>query len=645
MREVGLLILILGSFQVTHAFSFAGHHLSTQSIRSRLHSGHATLPILVGNQTDHVSQLIPPRDGERRRRRDMEELLICKAYGDSPVNVNATGPLGESKENTEMKKLLLYSQRRHDFSYKGVSGATTDRMRFSGIDKIQHNQLSPNGSERKWIVIDESAIGVFKRGLLNKTIPICSASGSVNRTVAKAAFQLHEILGLPALTKEEKISQWALLLRIPTRSAKAMMRKAPSLLQMKVDERMVERCIDISLILRCDPKQFVTVVQRWPSLLTCRATTIHRKLLLLDVIVSGVDVSQLTCEHTRENSQGIISEGSTIGTARSISDATLSVVHRVPRLLGVKSETLVQRLASLRNLHLLGGPSGIVLKNDTDHSTTRVLRRCPELLLYDIEETIIPKIEKLESIFQVDPTTIICREPRLLLYDPETSLGPKARIWRDRVEDAEAFDLMVLKYPTLLMYSFGAAARLDYFSNCLEGKRPSATEARQLIMLSKASLDHWGESQERHLASIGEPEGSLNLGSKAGIQREQPSMATNTVAERLIEDMSQSELRSILMQRGGNPSVRRKKGMVNELHKLGLYYESDAANIAERQSYRQWISVQLCRNMNLTYHMDPKRSRALAVALSVGQLEKLYGLMVRGIDRTQQRRQQNSYYE
>ena len=76
-----------------------------------------------------------------------------------------------------------------------------------------------------------------------------------------------------------------------------------------------------------------------------------------------------------------------------ISESTLSIARRVPLLLASNiSGTLSKRTAELRSLFAEISNQ----QHETDEALFRVLKRCPELLLYNIQETIAPKLYHLD---------------------------------------------------------------------------------------------------------------------------------------------------------------------------------------------------------------------------------------------------------
>jgi hypothetical protein len=61
------------------------------------------------------------------------------------------------------------------------------------------------------------------------------------------------------------------------------------------------------------------------------------------------------------------------------------------------------------------------------------------------------------------------------------------------VLDPDEFDKLVVRYPTVLMYSLGGVARLDYFAYCNGGRKPSSREAQRLLMMPLTAMESWGD--------------------------------------------------------------------------------------------------------------------------------------------------------
>lgn len=59
-----------------------------------------------------------------------------------------------------------------------------------------------------------------------------------------------------------------------------------------------------------------------------------------------------------------------------------------------------------------------------------MVRLHPNLLLYDVQKTIIPRIASLKRLFPESPK-LLMRAPDLLYHDPETILLPKMQMLRE----------------------------------------------------------------------------------------------------------------------------------------------------------------------------------------------------------------------
>lgn len=190
----------------------------------------------------------------------------------------------------------------------------------------------------------------------------------------------------------------------------------------------------------------------------------------------------------------------------------------------------------------------------------------------------------------------------------------EAQLWRARVEDAAPFNALLFRYPTLLMYSFGAAARLEYFCYVNE-RKPDASEARQLLMLPRKAVEAWGDhdgcvsdSTPAILGGIVTKRGRPCLGESAAdaFDRRAVRRAAQPCAPQQFGEMNVHELRILLRKNGGTPSVKRKAQLISELKTLGcspdkeqdIHRENTAqANDASGNSqisYRQWMAIKLC---------------------------------------------------
>lgn len=142
-------------------------------------------------------------------------------------------------------------------------------------------------------------------------------------------------------------------------------------------------------------------MKRFPCLLAFRVETIATKMFQLDRLLSGCKI-----EHVADALTGALVDepgGRLLAKEEAsfsnwteplhvtISDSTLAIARRVPELLASDvSGTLCARAISLRDL-LFVEPN----RRDQDEALAKVLKRCPELLLYNIEATIPPKLEQL----------------------------------------------------------------------------------------------------------------------------------------------------------------------------------------------------------------------------------------------------------
>jgi hypothetical protein len=147
------------------------------------------------------------------------------------------------------------------------------------------------------------------------------------------------------------------------------------------------------------PLQFTAVVKRYPSILTFRAETMVTKLVQLDCLLSGVSIDVKAIPRKDANVLSKTQENLILSEfiQANISDSTLSIARRVPELLGSDIPgTLSVRAVALRELLFLGnGAIGRSQRGAEDQTLARVLRRCPELLLYNIEATVAPKVKQL----------------------------------------------------------------------------------------------------------------------------------------------------------------------------------------------------------------------------------------------------------
>jgi hypothetical protein len=314
-----------------------------------------------------------------------------------------------------------------------ASGATSDGVCFSiptnhNEKQKDHTVLASNTSTQSqptsfgwYLTIDKST------GLqipLNISIPPATReltfdTTAVARQKAELAFRVRNIpllndtsIDASNITKrkmtrrETMIRQLALLLNVPIASSRNMIRRVPSLESMDI-HRLASKCVEISILLQCTPSKFASIVRHCPTLLTYRVDTLTTKLVQLDRLLSTeTAVDKSGKEETKSNTTDLSSsiDSATISGPplcdnessmldRNVSESTLSIARRVPQLLASNiPDTLGSRSSLLRGLLLLG-------KNH--HSTenrnafARVLKRCPELLLYKVDTSIARKLSEL----------------------------------------------------------------------------------------------------------------------------------------------------------------------------------------------------------------------------------------------------------
>lgn len=363
--------------------------------------------------------------------------------------------------------LSVEQQPRRLYGLSGGDGATSDRVRFTSrkvdipyiLEDIAVSPVSqdpPRKESLNWFVVSNDTFLY-----LDTNIPISKVTVESPRAVAETAFLGKRILPMDETTRQSAM-ELATLLDIPLRSAETMIHKVPSLTTTDLLGKIAGRCVDMSILLRITPKEFASVVKRFPNLLTLKPKNLEKKLMQLDQL--------LTCSNTL------------IQKVAAVSDRTISTVKRVPGLLAYDVPvTLSNHVTQLKSL--------LAVEDDT--TMRKILRRCPELLMYRVEENLRPKLNSLRTLFGSETTPAIKKEPRLLLYSVEVSLLPKVQEWKDRVQDRSEFHALLCRYPSLLLYSRGAAARLDYYAH-VNGRRPDAIDARQLLMTPKKVVETWG---------------------------------------------------------------------------------------------------------------------------------------------------------
>lgn len=232
------------------------------------------------------------------------------------------------------------------------------------------------------------------------------------------------------------------------------------------------------------------------------------------------------------------------------------------------------------------------------------------------------------------------------------------KLWRARVDDESSFTALLTRYPSLLMYSLGAAARLEYF-HYRNKRKPDAYEARQLLMLSKTAVETWGEERGNCLfdstpALLGgtiSRRGRPHTGEsaiEASRRRESRRAEQSWCAPNQLEELKVCELRKLLRENGGTPASKRKSQLISELHMLGYtthindeknYRVESKDNTEEAKqpllSYPQWIAMKLCTSCPLLWELcngstySKYLSTQKAQTPSAGELEKLYGLALK----------------
>jgi len=601
-------------------------------------------------------------------------------------------------------------RRRRGFGMPGGSGATSDGVRFSvptvyvETDTVLTGDTSQQSKHpihkqqpsSRWYLTLDKATGL--QVPLNMSVPTKEPTdkSAAARAKAEAAFRgkaarsdddesdnSHTIKPTKRAHHEKKARQLASLLNVPIASARVMIRRAPSLGSMDILGTLSKRCVDMSLLLQCPPSKFASIIRHCPTLLTFRAETIATKLVQLDRLFSGQSMDRKNASagavlgdfgftpYFDTTTALPLCGNQTAIDSTDVAESTLSIARRVPQLLASNIQgTLATRAMALYSLFV--DENG---KEEQDQAFTRVLKRCPELLLYNIEETIVPKLEELESLLaQRDSNFLIqqfrqsahsgklgtemaLREPRLLLYDVNESLAPKARLWRARVDDESSFTALLAKYPTLLMYSVGAAARLEYFAY-KNTRLPDASEARQLLMLSKNTVETWGEEDAGCLfdstpAILGgtiSRRGRPREGESAldATRRRDTGRIAQSCTPHQLEELKIGELRKLLRENGGVPASKRKSELISELHTLGFardsttsieYMQERNSTMPPRKSesqtllsYRRWMAMKLCTSYPqfVEFHDDVTRKAfGLGGTKSAGDLEKLYGMALK----------------
>jgi hypothetical protein len=208
------------------------------------------------------------------------------------------------------------------------------------------------------------------------------------------------------------------------------------------------------------------------------------------------------------------------------------------------------------------------------------------------------------------------------------------------------------------MYSADAVARLEYFAY-RNRRKPDASEARQLLTLSKKTVESWGEqgdclfdSTPALLGGTISRRGRPRTGESAleAAERREQRRAAQSQLPQQLEELKVNELSSLLRMNGGKPSSKRKAQLVSELRALGFscypnvsfsypHSNKDAqANDIESEhnlSYRQWMKMKLCYpypeflgvydSVTNMRNVLPQSETTYAA----GDLEKLYGIALK----------------
>jgi len=412
---------------------------------------------------------------------------------------------------------------------------------------------------------------------------------------------------LYSVDTKKKLAQLSKVLNISVLQAKRIANRSPTILSMDIEVNLKKKLTRLASIFRCSKKEVVRIVLRAPGLLCLKSETIGWKLKQLELVLSGIDQSYM--------------EGDVKG---SVTSSTLAIAKRVPSLLTQDIGITIQRRSvSLRYL-LMGGDSiGRNFMEEESQVFEKVLRRAPELLLLDIEKTVAPKLLLLSSLvrfFQVFERNdeskegaiivgssevgarLAIKEPRLLLWDVKT-LKIKYDSWRERVKEGAALDGVLARYPTLLMYSFGACARLEYY-RFWNGDACDALEARKLIMLSKQKLERWGEEEKP-------PEDSFS------------------------DDTEDSPDLPLFLRLGGNLNLGRPRvgESSDEMKRRNSRSEENRARVEYETlcSYKVYLAALLTAPFVGGGKRFPKitnEARLIASRLSVADMERLYGNII-----------------
>ena len=176
------------------------------------------------------------------------------------------------------------------------------------------------------------------------------------------------------------------------------------------------------------------------------------------------------------------------------------------------------------------------------------------------------------------------------------------------MDNVESFMQLLAEYPTLFMYSLGAASRLEYFEY-QNGRKPDASEARQLLMLSKKGVESWGmdgsdchfDSTSAILGGTITRRGRPRQGESAleALKRRSSRRAAQSCSEKQLGELTVGKLRKLLKNFGGTPGSKRKSQLISELYDFGYTSEINMTKTREHidvhpcLSYSEWMSLRL----------------------------------------------------
>jgi hypothetical protein len=156
------------------------------------------------------------------------------------------------------------------------------------------------------------------------------------------------------------------------------------------------------------------------------------------------------------------------------------------------------------------------------------------------------------------------------------------------------------------MYSLGAASRLEYFEY-RNRRKPDASEARQLLMLSKKGIESWGKDGNNGCRFDSTPALLGGIVTKRGRPRQGESSldawnrrgSRQSCSEKGLRELKVGQLRKLLKDIGGTPGSKRKSKLISELHDFGCTSEmklnKNQDDIDNRLllSYSEWMSIKL----------------------------------------------------